>query len=231
MPVPCQIVAHHESGPRHRIIRFKSSEIATQARAGNGVALEGLHLPIMRTAPAAGWFECLYLADDQTPLESLRSGDRIELTLLRGQAFNPATGAHQPLLIGEELGLAPILFLSLTLSHHHPLVLLGSRSHFPFRPHPSRLLLPHLPGHTIATMPLLEERGIACRLAHSQGAPGCLDGSVAELAGEWLAHCDREEREEIKIYACGEHPRLAEQVGELAKQFGLPHQCITLTTS
>lgn len=228
MTARCQIVAHTESGPLHRIIRFNQRDIAVQARPGNEIDIDGQRLPIMRSAPAAGWFECLYLTATHPALQDHTCGDQVDLSLIQEQTFRHDAAALSPLLIGEGLGLAPILFLSLTLATEKPVVLLGSHDHFPFRPHPSRLLLPHLPGNVIATMPLLEERKIACRLAHSQGAPGCFEGDVVALATTWLTGCSEQQRNKAKLYACGEHPRLAETTRELAERFGLPLQYVEL---
>ncbi|HGX92585.1 MAG TPA: hypothetical protein ENK35_04640, partial [Candidatus Tenderia sp.] len=115
MTARCQIVAHTESGPLHRIIRFNQRDIAVQARPGNEIDIDGQRLPIMRSAPAAGWFECLYLTATHPALQDHTCGDQVDLSLIQEQTFRHDAAALSPLLIGEGLGLAPILFLSLTL--------------------------------------------------------------------------------------------------------------------
>src|ERR1700722_18226857 len=59
-----------------------------------------------------------------------------------------------------------------------PLVLLGSDTSFPFRPRPSVIIVPGIPTGVIACMPLLEEWGIASRLASTLDLPGCFEGAV-----------------------------------------------------
>ena len=43
-----------------------------------------------------------------------------------------------------------------------------------------------LPDGVIAAMPLMEDWGIASRLASLQGYPGCFEGYVTDLARAWL---------------------------------------------
>ena len=107
------------------------------------------------------------------------------------------------LIVGEGAGLGPAIAAAdrLRASERPPLVLLGDGSGdpFPFRPRPSAILVPGLPPHCIACMPLLEDWGIASRLASPAGLPGCFEGTVAELAQIWLASLSREGRENTQI--------------------------------
>jgi dihydroorotate dehydrogenase electron transfer subunit len=66
------------------------------------------------------------------------------------------------------------------------IVLFGADDTFPFRPRPSTILVPGMPAGVIASIPALEEVGIASRLASTAGLPGCYDGTVTELAELWL---------------------------------------------
>ena len=66
------------------------------------------------------------------------------------------------------------------------LVLIGSDGAFSFKPRPSTILVPNMPVGVIAAVPVLEEFGIASRLASEAGLPGCYDGPVNELAELWL---------------------------------------------
>jgi dihydroorotate dehydrogenase electron transfer subunit len=84
-----------------------------------------------------------------------------------------------------------------------PLVLLGSDAPFPFRPRPSVIVVPGIPTGVIACMPLLEEWGIASRLASTLDLPGCFDGSVTALADTWLRSLGAAERAEVEIFAYG----------------------------
>lgn len=102
-----------------------------------------------------------------------------------------------------------------------PLVLLESDDPFPFRPRPSVIVVPGIPTGVIACMPLLEEWGIASRLASATGAPGCFEGSVTALAEVWLASLPTGELEEVEMFARGSAEALA-AAAALARRYGLP---------
>jgi dihydroorotate dehydrogenase electron transfer subunit len=72
-------------------------------------------------------------------------------------------------------------------------------------------------------MPLLEDWGIACRLASRQGIAGCFDGLVTELAEHWIRHQQDTHDNDIEIFACGPTPML-KAVAELAGRLTLPCQ-------
>ncbi len=105
------------------------------------------------------------------------------------------------LILGEGVGLGPAVAAAerLRCAERPPLVLLGCEDPWPFRPRPSAILVPGLPPHCIACMPLLEDWGIASRLASPAGLPGCFEGTVAELAEIWLASLSPEERANTQI--------------------------------
>ena len=84
-------------------------------------------------------------------------------------------------------------------------------------------MVPGIPAGVIATMPLLEDWGIACRLASRQGYPGCCEGLVTELATEWLTALGPAVADEVEIFACGPTPML-KAVQALAARFDVPAQ-------
>ncbi len=105
--------------------------------------------------------------------------------------FVPHPERPRVLLIGEGVGIAPMIHLAeqlrdRTAAGWRPLVLLGSEIPFPFRARPSQIAVDGIPDGSIACMPLLDEWGIASRLASHADFPGCFDGSVTEMADEWL---------------------------------------------
>ena len=104
-----------------------------------------------------------------------------------------------------------------------PLVLLGSDTPFPFRPRPSVIVVPGIPTGVIACMPLLEEWGIASRLASTADLPGCFEGSVTDLAGAWLSSLSPADLAEVEILSCGPPPML-ESAAALARRYNVPHQ-------
>jgi dihydroorotate dehydrogenase electron transfer subunit len=104
-----------------------------------------------------------------------------------------------------------------------PLVLLGSDTPFPFRPRPSVIIVPGIPTGIIACMPLLEEWGIASRLASTADLPGCFEGTVTALADAWLSSLTPSELAEVEIFANGPAPML-DACASLARTFGIPCQ-------
>jgi len=88
---------------------------------------------------------------------------------------------------------------------------------------PSEFLVPGIPEGVIATLPLVEEWNIPCRLASLQGYPGCFEGYVTDLARRWLDALDDDQRAEVEVFSCGPHPML-EAVAALAGEYALPCQ-------
>ena len=72
-------------------------------------------------------------------------------------------------------------------------------------------------------MPLLEEWGIASRLASRAGFAGCFKGFVTELADAWLGALPPQELQKVEIFACGPTPMLA-AAARLARRHGVACQ-------
>ena len=148
--------------------------------------------------------------------------------------------ANRPrrLLIGEGAGIGPTLFLAeqmrardpvrdtaeatTAVTPCKPLVLLGSDTLFPFRPRPSVIVVPGIPTGVIACMPLLEEWGIACRLASTADLPGCFEGTVTDLADAWLSSLSPTDLAEVEIFSCGPTPML-EATSTVARRHNVPY--------
>jgi dihydroorotate dehydrogenase electron transfer subunit len=186
-------------------------------------------MSIMRADAAAGWIDILYKAHGHGTrlLAGRRAGDRLSLIGPIGRGFRLEGYRRRPLLIGGGVGIPPMIFLAEHLKRSRapvtPLVLMGSELPFPFTLRPSRILVEGLPQGVIATMPLLEDWGMACRLSSRSGFPGCFEGVVTELARRWLAALPEAERGTIEIFGCGPTPMLR-AVAALAAQFDLPCQ-------
>jgi dihydroorotate dehydrogenase electron transfer subunit len=149
------------------------------------------------------------------------------------------------LLIGEGAGIGPTLLLAEQMrvtvpdtsvanaepiavppgvapaARYLPLVLLGSDTPFPFRPRPSVIVVPGIPTGIIACMPLLEEWGIASRLANTADLPGCFEGLVTDLADAWLGSLSPTNLAEVEILSCGPTPML-EATAALARRHNVP---------
>ncbi|MBF0218318.1 MAG: dihydroorotate dehydrogenase electron transfer subunit [Gammaproteobacteria bacterium] len=231
----CTIISHdHLAGDQH-LLRLDAPAIAATAVAGSFVHLTvAAALPlrrpisIMRVDRAAGWIDLLYkrLGSGTTLLTERRVGDKLSLIGPVGNGFTMLPDRRRPLLIGGGVGMPPLLFLADLLRQqggYQTTVLLGSEVPFPFPLKPSRLLLPALPCEVMATMPLLDDWEIPCRLASLQGYPGCFQGYVTELARHWLKALDSDTLAGVAIYSCGPQAMLR-AVAALAAEFNLPCQ-------
>lgn len=183
-------------------------------------------LSIMRASAGEGWIELLYkvIGHGLTALSRAEPGDLVNLLGPIGQGFQPDPARPQAVLIGGGVGIPPLVFLAETLAPTPPAVaFLGSETPFPFVLAKSQLRLPGIPPMADACMPLLENLGIASRLASNAGLPGCHAGYVTDLARSWLQSCSDTERAAMTIYACGPTPMLR-SVQQLAASLSLPTQ-------
>ncbi|HEY0686931.1 MAG TPA: hypothetical protein VGD45_31605 [Steroidobacter sp.] len=128
------------------------------------------------------------------------------------------------LLIGSDSGYAALVRAATDLhqaDERSPLlVLFGAESAFSFRPRPSTILVPGMPDGVIAAIPPLEEFGIASRLASPMGLPGCYDGTVIELAEQWLQSADAGLREGMYLAVAGPDVTIA-AAENLGRRLGL----------
>jgi dihydroorotate dehydrogenase electron transfer subunit len=186
-------------------------------------------LSVMRVDARRGWAEFLYKVVG--PGTSLRSEKRVGQVLSImgpiGVPFSAADSHPLPLLMGGGVGIPPMVFLADELRSRNgtfqPFVIMGSEVPFPFVTRPSQTLVAGMPPGVIACMPLMEDWGIASRLASLQGYPGCYDGYVTDLARAWLDGLSEERRRQVIIYACGPTPMLS-ATAALAKEYSLPCQ-------
>ncbi len=227
-----EILDHLAFAGDQYLLRVQAPGCAAHALPGQFVHLQTHPLrpmrrpiSIMRASPEAGWIDLLYkVVGEGTALLAERvPGETLSLLGPIGRAFE--VRRRRPLLIGGGVGMPPMVFLAESLrdGEAQPLVILGSEVPFPFDPRPSQILLPGMPEGVIASMPLLEDWDIPCRLASQQGYPGCHQGYVTDLARYWLQTLDDAARAEVEIHACGPHPML-DAVVALAREFDLPVQ-------
>jgi dihydroorotate dehydrogenase electron transfer subunit len=187
-------------------------------------------LSIMRADAQAGWIEMLYkvAGSGLQALAARKKGDTISVLGPIGRPFTVHPERPRTLLIGGGVGIPPMVFLADRLRGRSdvswkPLVLMGSEIPFPFRTRPSSIIVPGIPTSTIACMPMLEEWGIASRLASKADYPGCFDGFVTALADAWLASLGPAELAEVEIFSCGPTPML-EATAKVARRYGVPCQ-------
>jgi len=220
-----------------RVCRFEAPKCATHARAGAFIhitcdALIPMRRPlsIMRVDAEKGWVEFLYRVHGPglTALASRKAGEKVSLLGPIGNGFTVHPERPRPLMIAAGYGIPTMVFLADRLRERadvawKPLVLLGSESPFPFRVRPSQIVMAEMPEGAIACMPLMDEWGIASRLATKAGFPGCFDGGVTQLADEWLSAVSPGVLGEIEFFACGPTSMLKDAAG-MARKHGVPCQ-------
>jgi dihydroorotate dehydrogenase electron transfer subunit len=217
------------------VLRIESPRCAAHAEPGSFVHLAcdpavpmRRPLSIMRADPVAGWIDVLYkvIGPGLHALAARKAGDTLSTLGPIGKPFTLHPERSRPLLIGGGVGIPPMVFLADRLrgrSPWKPLVLMGSEIPFPFRTRPSGILVAGMPAGSIACMPLLEEWGIASRLATKAGFAGCYDGYVPALADEWLATLGPQELSQVEMFACGPTPMLKASA-QVARRYGVPCQ-------
>ncbi|MES9946575.1 MAG: dihydroorotate dehydrogenase electron transfer subunit [Candidatus Thiodiazotropha sp.] len=230
-----EILSHQAFAGDQFIMRLLAPHCALKALPGSFVHITcDPQLPmrrpisIMRCSAKHGWIELLYkrVGKGTSLLAQRTTGERISLLGPIGNPFTPSPKRNKPLLIGGGVGMPPMVFLADSLRrdpHKQPFVILGSEVPFPFQPTPSQIIIPGLADGVIASMPLLDDWGIGCRLASLQGFAGCFQGYVTELAEQWIRSLNMQALSEVEIFACGPHPML-EAVAQLAAAHDIPCQ-------
>ncbi|MBN4080370.1 dihydroorotate dehydrogenase electron transfer subunit [Beggiatoa alba] len=231
-----EIISHKSYPGNQYILRVHAPNIAHQAKAGSFAHIQcAPSLPmrrpisIMRTTPNTGMVDFLYkaLGEGTQQLALRKQGETLDILGPIGQPFELHKQYSCPLLIGGGVGMPPMIFIADEIqkqrSAYQPFMILGSEVPFPFTAQPSQFITPGLPADVTASMPLIEDWNIPCRLASLQGYPGCYEGYVTELARLWLSALDTQQRNQVEIFSCGPHPML-KAVAELANEFNLPCQ-------
>jgi len=230
-----EILDHQAHAGEQYILRLHAPQIAAHALPGSFVhltvnALRPMRRPIsiMRVDAHKGYLDLLYkvFGEGTALLAQHQTGDSLNLMGPIGKPFTFHTDRNRPLLIGGGVGMPPMIFCADALRHdkqYQPFMILGSEVPFPFQSKPSEYIVPGMPEGVIATMPLIEDWSIPCRLTSTQGYPGCHDGYVTDLARHWLDALNDEDRNQVEIFSCGPHPML-EAVAQLAKDYDLPCQ-------
>ncbi|WP_421621869.1 hypothetical protein [Alkalilimnicola ehrlichii] len=132
-------------------------------------------------------------------------GGTLECSRLQGEGFGELSG-DKLVVLGQDEGVAAALFLAQRLGCGRArLVLLGTAGErLPFRPRPSRFVIPGMPPGTIAGNGVMEQAGIASRLAITgMEQPGCHHGTVAELLIAWWQSVPDWDRQGWALAAAG----------------------------
>jgi dihydroorotate dehydrogenase electron transfer subunit len=232
-----EVVSHESFEGNQFILRLRAPKCAATATPGSFVHLSvdesvpmRRPLSIMRANRSHGTIEVLYkvVGPGLRLLAHKRAGDRVSTLGPIGKGFVLHAERPRTLLVGGGVGIPPMVFLTerlleQTATAWKPLVLMGSEVPFPFRTRPSTIVVPGMPDGTIACMPLLDEWGVASRLASLAGFPGCFEGYVTDLAAAWLGALDRTALEGVEMFACGPTAML-KAAAAVARRFEIPCQ-------
>ena len=218
------------------VIRLHAPRCAERAVAGsfahiqcNPDILMRRPLSIMRADPDEGWFDVLFkiVGEGLRALAQARVGDKVSVIGPIGRGFVPHTDRARPLLIGGGVGIPPMVFLAEQLHGDafdwNTTVLMGSEIPFPFERRAAHTATAWLGDECNSTMPLLDDWGIATRLATLAGYDGCFNGYVTDLGRAYLDSLSAEERAQVEIFSCGPTPML-KAVAALAAEYELPCQ-------
>ena len=229
-------VVSHEAHPGQQfILRLAAPKCAARARPGCFAHLTcdaalpmRRPLSIMRVDAGEGWVEFLYkiVGEGLRALAQHQPGDTLSLLGPIGQPFQLDPSRPRILAIGGGVGIPPMVFLAETLrddSRFQPLVLMGSEIPFPFQLTRGNRAIPGTPAAADGALALLNDWGVASRLASQQGYGGCFHGLVTELADAWLASLSPDQRAACQIVACGPTPMLRASA-RLAARYELPCQ-------
>jgi dihydroorotate dehydrogenase electron transfer subunit len=216
------------------VMRIRARKCAEKAKPGSFVHLTcddtlPMRRPLSIMRVENDCIDILFkiVGDGLRRLSAKRPGDSISVLGPIGQAFRPSSERPNTLLIGGGVGIPPMVFVADFLRQQGgdwaPLAILGSELPFPFRTRSSSITTPWVDDSIDATMPLMEDWGIPCRLATLAGFDGCFDGYVTDLADQWLSGLSTEELAMTEIFSCGPTPML-KAVASLATRYDLPCQ-------
>ena len=175
------------------LVNSEAIELAILAQNTLGAyAQTRLHWPKNLILPQPGEHlqlrngECLYPMfsprEGQLEVLSQRPPSSLKRAALTGTSIQPAP--DQPIVIlARGIELATLIYICSLRRHStaSTLALYQLDDIAPFRPRPSRFLLPNMPPGVIAAIPLLEDWGIPSRLCSPDARAGCFEGSLDEL--------------------------------------------------
>ncbi len=227
---------HQETWPDEQfVVRLKSPRIAAAAQPGSFVHLTCSDeipmrrpLSLMRVDGAAGWIDILYKVhgDGLRALAKQPPGQVLSAMGPIGQPFKPTAARNNLVLIGGGVGIPPMVFLAEALAGEPEYVcraFFGSELPFPFATARATAEMPGIDADTHKAMTLLNELGVASRLASQAGFDHVYAGFVTELARQYLATLSATALDETEIFACGPTPMLR-ATAALARDFKLPCQ-------
>ena len=226
-----EVLAHVTHPGDQFVLRVLAPKTAENSKPGQFVHLRvsgerALRRPIsiMLTDPERGTVDLLYkvIGEGTHLLSERKVGDTIPMLGPIGKPFDLSDKSKRYILIGGGVGIPPMIFAADQLQGKAKcIVFAGSEVEFPFALKPSTMILPGVNGNAILAIRSLEERDIPSRLASNAGLYGCYEGHVPNLARDYLAALNEEERSSCVLLSCGPHPML-HAVARVGREFDLP---------
>lgn len=226
-----EVLAHVSQPGEQFILRLRAPKTASSALPGQFVHIRvsgerQLRRPIsiMLADPKQGTINLLYKAvgEGTRQLSESKEGDLLPMLGPIGRPFDLSDKSRRYVLIGGGVGIPPMIFAADSLSGEaDAIVFAGSEVEFPFALKPSATILPGINGNAILSIASLEERSIPSRLASNAGLYGCYEGHVPNLARDYLAALNENERKRCVLLSCGPHPML-HAVATVGREFDLP---------
>lgn len=219
------------------IIRFSSIECSQIASAGmyikiksKNVLIENLY-QIMRVSKINKWLEILC---DQNNAELnfsnfVKNNDPIILIGPSGNGFSFNNKKNISLLVGEGLGISPLIFLADEIkktTKQKPILFFGSNDTFPYKYSPSKYIMKDFHPAVTASPNFIESMGFVSRLASKKNIPGCYNGNVTDLVEDWIKTLDLGQIKRTNIYACGTK-KMLKNISIIARKYKIECQiCI-----
>lgn len=130
--------------------------------------------------------EWLMLSQQAWPLSQ-----KTDIELLVQQTSLDGSAQNNQLWLGTDLSQAAVFdaakrWQQIPQPKGQFVALLHTTTGFAFQPHPAKFMM-NLSPQAIGASPLLEDYGIANRLASDLGLPGCHDGDLVDLYQAWLS--------------------------------------------
>lgn len=225
LPTTGRVLSCQDYPGGYRLLRA-AARLAVDLRPGHWLRIDSAAWAVLQTAPQQGWADCLQRGAP-APAPAPAPGREASISGPFGEPFEIDATTPRALLLADNDGIAPVVFLARALRARRPRIksfaLFELTPPLPFRPPPSRIMTPGLPAGVIAALPLLEDGSIPSRIAcpTSDAPPGCFEGAVAELAKSWLDVAQGVA--DVTVFACG-GSKLLTVARALTEAYDLPCQ-------
>jgi len=209
---PARILKIREAAPGLFELCLELGSAAADLEPGHSLLVEHATggpscLPVRDASGVTGWADLLFSGHESANrwLTRLSAGDELRVKGVEGRPVQLSPAVRRLVTVGKGPLSAHLIFLLARCRHRSvDAVGLFQWDHgLPFRPVPSRIMIPGLPPHVIAADPQLESWSIPSRIASELSLPGCHEGPAGELLSDWLAERRREDLSDALVVVAG----------------------------